>query len=269
MTGMVDGKSVRLARITRHGKMLCIPMDHGVSDGPVEGIVAIQSTIRSVELGGASAILAHKGILRSLVQPPNLGLIMHVSASTRLGPSPNRKVLVGGVLEALKLGADAVSLHANIGCREEAEMLEQLGTIARDCDEYHVPFVAMMYPRGEGIKDPSDPEVVAHVARIGAELGADIVKTVYTGDPDSFRRVVESCPTPVVLAGGPKSESELEALQMAEGAMEAGAIGVTFGRNVFQHREPQQMVKMLGAVVYDGRSAKEALEVVRGATVVD
>jgi fructose-bisphosphate aldolase / 2-amino-3,7-dideoxy-D-threo-hept-6-ulosonate synthase len=267
VTRMVDGKSVRMARITRHGKMLCVPMDHGVSDGPIKGLDTIQNTIRSVEQGGASAILTHKGILRSLAQPPNLGLIMHVSASTKLGPSLNRKVLVGGVLEALQLGADAVSLHANIGGNEEAEMLEQLGIIARDCDEYRVPFIAMMYPRGEGIKNPSDPEIVAHVARIGAELGADIVKTVYTGDPDSFRRVVRSCPTPVVLAGGPKSENELEALEMAEGAMEAGAIGVTFGRNVFQHENPQAMVKALGAVVYDARSARDALELVRSATV--
>ncbi len=264
---MVEGKSVRLTRILRGGRMLCVPMDHGVSEGPIKGLDCIQETIRSIDRGGASAILAHKGILRSLSQPTTAGLILHLSASTTLGPAPNRKMLVGGVLEALRLGADAVSVHANIGGKEESEMLEHLGEIAAQCDEFRVPFIAMMYPRGEGVKNPGDPEVVAHVARIGAELGADIVKTVYTGDSDSFRRVVRSCPVPVALAGGPKSHVEIDALRMAEEAMKAGAIGVTFGRNVFQHHDPERMVKMLASVVYDGRSAEEALELISNAAV--
>jgi fructose-bisphosphate aldolase/2-amino-3,7-dideoxy-D-threo-hept-6-ulosonate synthase len=121
-----------------------------------------------------------------------------------------------------------------------------------------------MYPRGENIKNPSDPETVAHVARIGAEAGADIVKTVYTGDENSFREVVRRCPVPIVLAGGPKSNSDVDVLKMAEAAMKAGAMGVTFGRNIFQHRDPTLMVKALSRIVMDRQSADDALEVLKG-----
>ena len=81
-------------------------------------------------------------------------------------------------------------------------------------------------------------EVVAHAARIGAECGADIVKTLYTGDIDSFTKVVESIPVPVVIAGGPKSKTDLDILKMTEDAMNAGAKGVTYGRNIFAHKSP-------------------------------
>ncbi|MEM4297474.1 MAG: 2-amino-3,7-dideoxy-D-threo-hept-6-ulosonate synthase, partial [Nitrososphaerota archaeon] len=183
---MMLGKQLRLSRLTSKGRMLCIPMDHGVSIGPVKGLDTIYETIKKVQEGGATAILAHKGILRSLPSPPNIGLILHLSASTNLGPSPNRKMLISGVQEAIRLGADAVSMHINIGCADEPEMLSDLGFVADECDEWGIPLIAMMYPRGENIKDPHDPATVAHVARVGAELGADVVKTVYTGSPESF-----------------------------------------------------------------------------------
>lgn len=105
--------------------------------------------------------------------------------------------------------------------------------------------------QGENIKNPHDPSVVAHAARIGAESGADIVKTVYTGDPDSFRDVVRSCPVPIVIAGGPKSNTDSEILQMCTDAMNAGAIGVTFGRNIFQHKRPNEIIKALHSIIFE------------------
>ncbi|MEM2339303.1 MAG: 2-amino-3,7-dideoxy-D-threo-hept-6-ulosonate synthase [Nitrososphaerales archaeon] len=265
---MVFGKEVRINRITCNGKMLCIPMDHGVSMGPVKGLDEIHNTIEKIERGGATAILIHKGIIRSLKKPVNCGLIMHLSASTDLGPSPNRKVWVSSVEEAIKLGADAVSVHVNIGCDEEPEMLVKLGSVADDCDEWGIPLIAMMYPRGKYIKDPRNSDVAAHVARVGAELGADIVKTPYTGDPDSFKKVVKGCPVPVVIAGGPKAETDREILEMAKGAMEAGAMGVTFGRNVFQHSNPTAIVKALHLIIMKNASVEEALKELENATKV-
>ena len=261
---MVFGKQVRLSRITSNGRMLCVPFDHGVSIGPVKGLDTISETIEKVEQGGATAILVHKGIIRTLAKPARVGVIMHLSASTSLGLAPNRKVWVASVEEAIRLGADAVSVHVNVGSKEEPEMLVKLGTVADECDKWQIPFIAMMYPRGEGIKDPNDPDTLAHVARIGAELGADIVKTPYTGDTDSFRKVVRGCPAPVVIAGGPKSDSDHEVLQTASGAMKAGAYGVTFGRNVFQHEDPVKMVRALSLVVLENRSVEDALEVFKG-----
>jgi fructose-bisphosphate aldolase/2-amino-3,7-dideoxy-D-threo-hept-6-ulosonate synthase len=260
---MVFGKQVRLSRLTELGKMVCVPLDHGFTNGPIKGIEDPEATVRELEKERVTAILAHKGIIKSLVRPPATGIILHLSASTTLGPSPNRKLLISSVEEGLRLGVDGISIHINVGSKEEPEMLQQLGQVADTCDEYQMPLLAMMYPRGELVKNAEDPEVVAHAARIGAEAGADVVKTIYTGQEATFRSVVRRCPVPVVIAGGPRAESDLDVLLMAEGAMRAGAMGVTFGRNVFQHESPRLMVRALRRVVIEGIPAAKAVEVLR------
>jgi len=256
---MVTGRDVRLSRILRDGKMLCIPMDHGISSGPIAGIDDIHKVIYACESAGLTSVLVNKGILKSMPRPSRVGVIVHLSASTSIGPTPNRKVLSGSVEDAVRLGADGVSLHINIGSKEEPEMLIKLGSVESKCLRWNMPLIAMMYPRGENIKNPHDPDIVAHTARVGAELGADIVKTVYTGDVDSFKRVVKGCPVPIVIAGGPKANSDEEVLEMTRGAMEAGAIGVTFGRNIFQHRDPPSMVRALAKVIFENLSVREAM----------
>ncbi len=261
---MVYGKDVRIARILRKGKMLCIPMDHGISSGPIKGIDNIHEIIYSCEREGLTSILINKGIAKSLPRASKVGMIIHLSGSTSLGPDPNKKVLMGSVEEAIRLGADGVSVHINIGSKTEPEMLVKLGVIADECDKWNIPYIAMMYPRGENIKNPHEPTIVAHVARIGAEAGADIVKTVYTGDPDTFKDVVKSCQVPIVIAGGPKTNNDLEVLEMVKGALSAGAIGVTFGRNIFQHNNPPRMVRALKKVIFDNFEPKEALKEIEG-----
>jgi len=139
-------------------------------------------------------------------------------------------------------------------------MLEILGMVSDECDEWNVPLLAMMYPRGENIKNPYDPEIVAHVTRIGAEAGADIVKSVYTGDLESFRSVVKRCPVPIVIAGGPKSKTDADILEMCSNAIEAGAQGVTFGRNIFQHANPSSLVKALYEIIIDKKNYNEVLK---------
>jgi fructose-bisphosphate aldolase/2-amino-3,7-dideoxy-D-threo-hept-6-ulosonate synthase len=257
---MVFGRDIRLARILNEGKMLCIPMDHGISNGPIKGLEDIHSVIYECSSAGLTCVLVNKGIIKSMPRPPNIGIIVHFSASTSIGPAPNRKILIGSVEEAIRLGADAVSLHINIGSKEEPEMLQKLGMISDKCDEWSVPLVAMMYPRGENIKNPHDPEIVAHAARVGAEAGADVVKAVYTGDAASFRRVVRGCPVPIVIAGGPKANTDREILEMCEGAMNAGAKGVTFGRNIFQHKNPPTIVRALYKIIIEKRNVREAMK---------
>lgn len=262
---MVSGKEIRLSRITRNGRMLCIPMDHSLTVGPIQGLENTEETIIQVARGGATAFLAQKGILKSLRKVVSIGSISQMSASTTLGLSPNRKVLIASVAECARLGFDAISIHVNIGSKEEPEMLQQLGMVSDECDQHSIPFIAMMYPRGENVKDPSDPTVVAHTARIGAEAGADIVKTVYTGSQETFREVVRKCPVPVVLAGGSKADSDEALLKMADDVMKAGAIGVTYGRNVFQHQNPMLITRALKRVVIDKASVEEAMEVFKPA----
>ena len=125
-----------------------------------------------------------------------------------------------------------------------------------------MPLLAMIYPRGEKIRDEYDSDAISHAARLGAELGADVVKVSYTGDPESFRKVVEGCHIPVIIAGGPKMESDRAVLEMVKGAMEAGAAGTSIGRNVFQHKDPSTMVAALAMVVHKGASVEEALELI-------
>ena len=257
---MVSGVQIRLNRILRKGKMLCIPMDHGISNGPIEGLEDPASTIYKCEGHGLTSVIINKGIIKSLPRPTKVGILAHFSSSTSLSLYPNRKMLTGTVREAVALGADGVSLHINIGGKEEPEMLEQLGMTADQCHRWNMPLLAMMYPRGENIKDPHDPEVVAHVARIGAECGADIVKTVYTGDVDSFAKIVKSTPVPIVVAGGPKANTDLDILQMTEDIMTAGAKGVTYGRNIFAHKSPEKMVEALASIIFRKESAKEAMK---------
>lgn len=257
---MVSGHQIRLNRILRKGRMLCIPMDHGISSGPIEGIEDPHSIIYKCENHGLTSVIVNKGILKTLPKPTKVGILVHISGSTSLSETPNRKMLTGTVEEAIRLGADGISIHINIGGKEEPEMLEQFGKISEQCHKWNMPLLAMMYPRGEKIRDPHDPEIVAHVARIGADFGADIVKTVYTGDIDSFSKVVKGTPVPVVIAGGPKAKTDFEVLQMTEDAMKAGAKGITYGRNIFAHKNPQKMVQALAAIIFKNLPAKEAIK---------
>ena len=261
------GKEIRLERIIdrNSGKTVIIPMDHGVTVGPVEGLADMRTTISKVVAGGANAILMHKGIVRTGHRGTgkDVGLIIHLSGGTSLSPDPNAKELVCTVEEAIKLGADAVSIHINLGAETDKEMLSQLGYVSEQCLEWQMPLIAMMYTRGAKIENEYDVANVKHAARVGAELGADIVKVVYTGSVESFNQVVQGCPVPVVIAGGEQMDSDEDIFKMVEGALAAGAAGVSIGRNAFQHKTPDKMVEALSKMVHKGASIEEAIVILR------
>jgi fructose-bisphosphate aldolase/2-amino-3,7-dideoxy-D-threo-hept-6-ulosonate synthase len=185
-----------------------------------------------------------------------IGLIVHLNAATSVGPEPDNKVIVGDVETAVRRGADAVSVHINVGSETEPHQLQDLGRVADECEEYGMPLVAMTYVRGPDVE--VNVENVAHATRLGAELGADVVKTAYTGDPKEYEHVVEGCPVPVVIAGGPKAETKREVLRDIRDAMDAGARGVAMGRNVFQQDDVEAMTRAVSRVVHDGASVEEA-----------
>ncbi len=241
-------------------RTVIVPMDHGVTIGPVQGIVNMQQTINQLLKGGVDAVLVHKGIAKH-VDAGDAGLIVMLSGMSNLSPNVNSKVQVCSVQEAIRLGADAVSVHVNVGAQDEDKMLSNLGKVADECDVFGMPLLAMMYPRGPKIQDEHAPEVVAHAARIGAELGADIIKANFTGNIDTFKIVVESCPVPVVIAGGPKCKSATEILQTTHDALTAGAAGLSIGRNVFQYENPALIVKALSAIVHEGADVEQALKI--------
>jgi fructose-bisphosphate aldolase/2-amino-3,7-dideoxy-D-threo-hept-6-ulosonate synthase len=258
---MNPGKTRRLKRILQpDNRTVITPMDHGVTIGPVKGITNMQAIVDKLLKGKVDAILIHKGIAKR-VDIGNAGLIVHLSGMSVLTPSATSKVQVCTVKEAIRLGADAVSVHVNIGAQDEDKMLTTLGKVSEECDQYGMPLLAMMYPRGPKIQDEHATEPVAHAARIGAELGADIIKTNYTGDIETFKTVVESCPAPVVIAGGPKCKTPQEILQTAHDSVKAGAAGLSIGRNIFQHENPTLMVKALSAIVHGGSSVEQAMKI--------
>ncbi|MFA6458225.1 MAG: class I fructose-bisphosphate aldolase family protein [Patescibacteria group bacterium] len=259
------GKRIRLERIIdrNSGKTVILPLDHGAGMGPIEGLVDLKTAADAAAEGGANAVLGHLGLAlhghRSAGK--DIGLILHFSVSTEFNPTDgDAKVSVNNVQTALKLGADAVSIHINLGSNTEAAQLYSFGQIATECIEWGMPLLVMAYPRGPKIENPNDVENVKKVARIAAELGADIIKVPYTGDSKSFEQVVRGAlGVPIVIAGGAKGD-DLAALKNVEGAIAAGGAGVAMGRNAFQHKDPAAFIRATAAVVHRGISAEAAVK---------
>ncbi len=235
-------------------------MDHGISVGPIKGLGDMAEIISQVRTGGADAVLVHAGIART-VDTSGLGLVLHLSGATQLTREPNWKAQVSSVEHALRLGADAVSVHINVGSDHEQDMLDAFSGILDECDNYGLPTLAMMYPRGPKTPNETAPEAVARAARLGYELGADIVKTNYTGQVGSFREIVDAVKVPLVVAGGPKASSVDEAIRIVHESIKAGAAGVSIGRNVFQHSDPTLMTRALVEIVHNGATPAHALSI--------
>ncbi len=256
------GKEIRIERIMDRntGKTVIVPMDHGFSLGQIDGLLDMTKTISDVSMGGANAIVLHKGMIKRghRKKGRDIGLIVHLSGSTSLNPDPNDKVLVCTVEEAIALGADAVSIHINLGAPNESKMLESAGKISKDCTRWGMPLLIMIYPRGKGI-DPNSPQTVGHCVRVAEELGADLIKTNYTGDPATFAKIAKACSVPVLIAGGEKV-GDLESLKIIRDSVDAGGSGVCVGRNAFQRKDTKAFVEALCRVVHADMDPKKALE---------
>ena len=261
------GKKIRIERILDRNtrRTVIVPMDHGITVGPIPGLVQIPPAANLVAEGGANAAVVHRGaaMFGHRGYGKDLGLILHLSASTTMSPDSNRKVLVATVEDALQMGADAVSIHVNLGAEDEARMLRDFGSVSSACQRWGMPLLAMIYTRGPKIRSEYDVRYVRHAARVGAEMGADLVKVPYTGSPETFREVTDGCASPVVIAGGEKVESDEEVLRMVHDAIAAGGAGASIGRNVFQHRTPAVMVRAIAAIVHGDATVKEALALLR------
>lgn len=241
--------ALRTSRLATGGRWIMVPLDHGISMGPLPGLTDIRIPLRAAADGGATCVTLHKGLVPAAAAfADRLGILLHLSASSDGAPDPHDKRLVATVEESLRLGCDGVSIHVNVGSATEARQLEDAGRVATACTEWSVPLVTMAYPRGPQVTDPQDPALLAHAARLAAELGADAVKVPYSGSPDTFRDVVQGCPVPVIVAGGKRKESFAALLDDLHGARKAGAAGCSIGRNVFQHADPKAAVAAVAAV---------------------
>jgi len=241
------------------GRSVIVPMDHGFSMGQIEGLLDMTKVISDVSEGGANAIVLHKGLVKRghRRKGRDIGLIIHLSGSTSLNPDPNDKVQVCTVEEAIALGADGVSIHINLGSPRESKMLEIGANVAKECSRWGMPLLTMIYPRGKGI-DPFSPQSVGHAVRVAEELGADLIKTNYPGDPEAFRKIVKACSVPVFIAGGEKT-GDLNSLKIIKDSVKAGGAGVCVGRNAFQRDDTKSFVQALCQVVHDDVEPEKAL----------
>lgn len=249
-TNLSFGRRLQLRRLYGDGgdRLLVVPLDHPISDGPIalrEG--GLDALVGQLTDNGADAVVLHKGGLRH-VSPDRFSrtsLIVHLSASTMYAQDPDSKYLVSGVDEALRHGADAVSVHVNLGSAEEQQQITDLGRVSDLCDQWNVPLLAMIYPRGPKVTNPRDPELVAHAITVAAELGADIVKTPYVGSPDEMADVVRSAAIPVIVAGGPRKTTVPDVLAYVDEALRGGVSGFAMGRNIFQAADPGAMTRQI------------------------
>lgn len=261
-------RALRLRRLYRHhgSRLLISPVDHSISDGPVvpRGS-SVDRLAGQLAAGGADAVVVHKGSLRHIDAErfAGMSLILHLNASTAHAPDPDAKYLVTGVEDALRLGADAVSIHVNMGSRDERRQIADLGTVSDLCDRWNLPLMAMVYPRGPQITDPAAPELVAHAVTIAADLGADIVKAPYVGSPTEMAQIVAASPIPVLCAGGPPRATESDLAGFVQEVLLSGAAGVAMGRNVFQSEDPRRTVALVAGLVHGG-SGEGAVRLTEG-----
>lgn len=250
------GKQKRLNRLfnNKSKNMILVPLDHGVSCGPIKGIEDMSETIESIVDSHVDSILLHKGMIEQNYKKligKETGLIMHLSASTDLGNCGLQKILVASVDEAISMGCDAVSMHINLGNSVEKYMIEDLSKVSKECYQKGMPLIAMMYARDEkGMIDEFDVNNIKHIARVAVELGADVIKLNYPRSKVEFKEIVDSCQVPIVIAGGSKKD-ELELLKTVSDAMQCGARGVSIGRNIFQSEYKELLIRCIREIVHE------------------
>lgn len=255
---MSTGIDARLARLGRNGRFVTVPMDHGITMGAVQGLKDIEATIDSITRGGADTVITQKGLAERVHPNKNdAGYLIHLNGSTTIGPDETDKRRTCSVEEAVSLGADGVSFHINVGSEHEPDQITDLASVTENANRLGMPVLVMAYARGPGI-DESDPESLGHAVRLAEELGADVIKTSYSGDAASFEHVVESTNRPVIIAGGSPS-GDRASLENVRGAMDAGASGVSMGRTVFQHDDPYAMSSAIAAIVHEDADVDTAL----------
>lgn len=257
------GQEIRLKRLLnkRSGRLLAITVDHSMDRGIMTGLIPIEDTIKKIVAGGPDSLTMHKGIAEKCFAPYADEVALIVKCSTFSPYQPAYDTWVTDVEEAVRLGADAVSMGCIVGGEHQPEQLRNLGLLSKQAKSFGMPLVAHIYPRGEMVPQSERYhwKNIAYAVRAGAELGVDIIKTSYTGDPESFSRVVEACPARVVVAGGDSADNVEDFLKMTKDVIDAGGAGVTYGRFVWEYPEPAKLIQALGSIIHDGCSVEEGM----------
>jgi len=249
------GMKNRLNQLMPNGKCFFMPIDHGYFLGPTRGLEKPAQTIAPL-MPYFDALFCTRGVLRSVIDPANSKpIILRVSGCTStIGKDLANEEITTSIDEIIRLNVQSVGVSVFIGSEYEKETLKNLSTMVNECEKYGIPVMAVTAVGKE--MEKRDARYLGLCCRIAAELGARVVKT-YWCDKD-FGKVVQGCPVPVIIAGGPKCNTELEVLEFVHDGMQKGAVGINLGRNVWQSPQPVAMAKALQAIIHKNVSVKEA-----------
>jgi fructose-bisphosphate aldolase/2-amino-3,7-dideoxy-D-threo-hept-6-ulosonate synthase len=247
------GKTRRLDRILVGDKKRCLlsPLDHAGWLGPVKGLDRPKWIVDQVVAGGANAILAGPGFIKATAAsiPATMGIVLRLSITAGLSKQGTQETPIASLDTALQMDADAVAVSVFFGRDGDIEIYSYLADLIQACSAYDMPVIAEMMPP----EDRSFNAVaIAHAARIGMEMGADIIKTNYCGNVDEFRKVVESVPVPIIVAGGPKQANEPTLASFTRDAVAGGAVGVAIGRRVWQSENPGEETRKIYQALHEG-----------------
>jgi len=255
------GMRNRLSRLIKpDGHCQFLPIDHGYFQGPTRCLERPGETVRDL-LPYADGLFVTRGVIRSCLSPDvSTPIILRVSGATSVvGEDLSNEVITTSVEEMIRLNVAAVGLSIFVGTDYEKQTLESLAMLVNECEECGIPVMAVTAVGKELEKRTA--RYLALSCRIAAELGARIVKTYYCAE--DFEKVTNGCPVPVVMAGGPKCETELEVFDFVYNGIQKGAIGVNLGRNVWQNPHPVAMMRALNAVVHDGATPNQAFDLLK------
>lgn len=261
---MTLGKEIRLQRLKNptSGRILTVAVDHAPSYGVLPGLERMQQVVDRVASAGPDALLLMKGTAARCFRP-YAGCIALILKSSTLSPyHPQHDVWVSSVQDAVRLGADAIAMALTVGSPDQAALLAHLAALVREAERAGMPVIVHAYPNGELVPpgEVYSAGRVGYASRLATELGVDIVKTFYTGSAESFYRVVEmAAPALVVAAGGPRLETDADVLRMAHSVVQAGAAGLTFGRNIWQSADPASLICALKHILHENGSVDKAL----------
>ena len=263
-------KTLRMRRLFRGGRAIFAAMDHGVTLGPIPGLVGIRDTVEQlVGTEAVDALILHKGSLLRCSDlfsaSPGTAAILHLNGAEAFGPFSTNKELLSSVEDALQLGADAVSFHINVGNEHTPGLLRDLGRISSDCLRWGMPLLVMVVVKGPR----ADSGCIAQqstAARIAMEVGADMVKIQHPGSAKALREIIAGVEIPVLVAGGGFQRDTRAVLQAMHQAVSAGAQGFAIGRNLFGHPEPQAMGAALGMLLREQATVDQAWQRSRGET---
>ena len=257
--GLDWGMRNRLSRIIRPntGRTVMLAVDHGYFMGPTHKLEEPRKTIEPL-VPYADALMLTRGVLRNCVDPgANIPVVLRVSGGASvISSSLTNEALTTSVRDAIRLNVAAMAMSIFVGSEHEHQTLTNLGRLVNAGEEYGIPVLGVTAVGKE--LEKRDARYLSLSCRIAAELGAHFVKTYYC---DDFEKVVKGCPVPLVVAGGPKLETEMDAFQMAADAVADGAVGVDMGRNIWQSDHPVAMIKAVRAVVHENATVREAREV--------